>query len=105
MDSPREISDEADLESVVAENDAVIVDFYADWCGPCITMATFLEEIAEDTDATIATIDTENQQRLTQEFDVSTLPTLLFFRDGELVHRHAGLPGRPEFRDLVAEHT
>jgi thioredoxin 1 len=100
-----EISDEDDLDAVVAENDAVIVDFHADWCGPCITMTAFLEEIDGDTDATIATIDTENHQRLPQEFEVSTLPTLLFYRDGELVHRHTGLPARQEFRDLVAEHT
>lgn len=99
------IGAEDDLESLVTAEDAVIVDFHADWCGPCVAMEAFLEEIEDDTEAAIATIDTEAHQELPETFDVSTLPTLLFYRDGELVHRYAGLPERHEFRDMVSEYT
>ncbi|MFQ3293423.1 MAG: thioredoxin 1 [Halobacteriales archaeon] len=99
------IAAEGDLESLVAAEDAVIVDFHADWCGPCVAMEAFLEEIEDGTEAAIATIDTEAHKNLPETFDVSTLPTLLFYRDGELVHRYAGLPERHEFRDMVAEYT
>lgn len=99
------IAGENDLESLVASNDAVIVDFHADWCGPCIAMEAFLEEIEDDTEAAIATVDTEEREALPAAFDVSTLPTLLFYRESELVHRHAGLPERHEFRAMVEEYA
>jgi len=99
------IAAEAGLESLVAANDAVIVDFHADWCGPCVAMEAFLEEIEDETHAAIATIDTEEREALPETFDVSTLPTLLFYRDGDLVHRYAGLPERHEFREMVDEYT
>jgi thioredoxin 1 len=101
MSTFRTVADEAELHELVAEEQSVLVDFHADWCGPCIAMETFLREVT--TDATIATVDADEAEALADTFDVTTLPTLLFYADGDLVHRHAGLPERHELDAMVDE--
>jgi thioredoxin 1 len=72
----------------------VVVDFYADWCGPCRLLAPVLEQYAATFDGVVkfAKVDVDVEPDLTSHFDVSSVPTLLFFRDGQLADRLAGIP-------------
>ncbi|WP_128544414.1 thioredoxin family protein [Larkinella soli] len=80
-------------DELMAKGGLLVVDFGADWCGPCRRMEPIINELASDLDgtATVATFDVESNPVITSRFNVRNLPTILFFRDGELVHRRIGL--------------
>ena len=70
----------------------VIVDFYADWCGPCKMIGPALEEIAQEQAGRvkIATVNVDEQSELAQRYNVQSLPTLLYFQNGEVVNQLIG---------------
>lgn len=70
----------------------VIVDFYADWCGPCKMIAPALEEIASELQgrAKVAKVNVDEQSALAQRYNVQSLPTLLYFQNGEVVDQTIG---------------
>lgn len=68
----------------------VVVDFFATWCGPCQMLGPVLEEVAEETDIGIIKIDIDEQESLAREFGVMSVPTLLFYEQGELISRKVG---------------
>lgn len=69
-----------------------LVDFWADWCGPCHMLEPVLEELAEDFDGQVnfAAIDVEENQELAEQFQVMSLPTLILFKDGEAKEKITG---------------
>jgi len=73
-----------------------IVDFYADWCGPCRQIAPLLEEV----DAPVIKVNVDDNPELAQEFGVRGLPTLSLFQDGEEIDRTVGAVGQSEIEDL-----
>ena len=86
----------ADFEATVTQNDIVLVDWWASWCGPCRMFAPVYEKASEThTDIVFAKIDTEAEQGLAGALGISSIPTLMVFRDDVLVYREAGaLPGK-----------
>lgn len=69
----------------------VLVDFYADWCGPCQQLNPTLESVNEaDNDITVIKVDIEEEQDIANRFSVRSIPFLLYFTDGEIVHQDAG---------------
>ncbi|MBI3836628.1 MAG: thioredoxin [Planctomycetia bacterium] len=77
----------------------VLVDFYADWCGPCQIQGQILEElIAEDDNATVVKVNVDMNTELAERFGVQALPTLLIFRDGRNVARHVGLATKEQIK-------
>jgi len=100
---PIQLGDAADFESVIAGYDVVLVDFYADWCGPCQMMEPTLETVAAETDAAVLKVDVDQFQQLAGTYQVQGIPTLLVFVDGELADRMVGVQSEDQLRAAVLQ--
>ena len=102
---PIQLTDTADFDEIVADHDVVLVDFYADWCGPCQMMEPTIESIAAETDAAVVKVDVDVHQALAGEYGVQGIPTLLVFAGGELAERMVGAQTEQGLTEAIAEHT
>ncbi|HEV2749885.1 MAG TPA: thioredoxin TrxC [Gemmatimonadales bacterium] len=103
LDRPIAVTDET-IESVVGGTDVpVVVDCYADWCGPCKIMTPILDDFARDRqgDVLVTKLDTDRNQATARRFDIRAIPTLLVFRSGQVVNRHAGAIPRQDLDALL----
>ncbi|MDQ3810241.1 MAG: thioredoxin TrxC [Chloroflexota bacterium] len=104
LDRPIAVTDE-DLERVVADAEVpVIVDFYADWCGPCKMMAPIFDEFARERagQALVAKLNTDRNPAMTDRFGIRGIPTLVVFRGGREVARQVGAVPKPRLEALLA---
>lgn len=90
--------------TTVEENDIVLVDFWADWCGPCRMFAPIYDEVSQEHDDVVfAKVDTEQEQELAAAFSIRSIPTLMAFREGVLVFSQAGALPKASLEDLVSQ--
>ncbi len=95
---------EQDFESTVTADGIVLVDAWADWCGPCKRFAPVFEKASEEHgDITFAKLDTEANQQLAGQLQIQSIPTLMAFRDGVLVFRQAGALPPAALEDLITQ--
>jgi thioredoxin 1 len=93
---------EDSFQQTVTQDGIVLVDFWASWCGPCRMFAPIYEEASEThDDITFASIDTEAEQMLAGGLQITSIPTLMAFRDGILVFRQAGALPAPALEELI----
>jgi len=79
------------IQKTITENDIVLVDFWADWCGPCKRFGPIFEQSSEShPDVVHAKVDTEAEQQLAAELQITSIPTLMAFREGILVFSQPG---------------
>ncbi len=80
------------FKPTIRNNDVTVIDFYADWCGPCKAFEPVLKKVARSYagKAVVGKINIDNSQTLAKKYDVKSIPTVLFFKDGELVGKSKG---------------
>lgn len=90
----------ADFKTAVLEADVpVLVDFYADWCGPCRALAPVLEQLAQETQGVrIVKVNVDQAPNLAAQYRVSAIPTLILFNQGKPVQRMTGLMTKEELK-------
>jgi thioredoxin 2 len=104
LDRPVRITDD-DFQPVIKGSDVpVMVDFYADWCGPCKIMAPILDDFAYSHigEALVAKLDTDLNPKTAQAFDIRSIPTLIIFKNGKELDRRTGAVPREELESLLA---
>lgn len=89
-----------DFDKIIA-GPAVLVDFYADWCGPCQMLAPNLEALSKESDVEILKIDVDEFGDIAQKFRVMNIPTLMLFKEGKLVKREMGYMPIERLRELI----
>ena len=96
----------SNIESEVLRSDQpVLVDFYADWCGPCRMLAPVLEEIAREYEGgvKVGKVNVDEQMELAQKFGVSSIPLLVVFKDGQPVAKSLGYRPKEEIVNLLKD--
>ena len=90
------------FDDFISEGDSVI-DFWAEWCGPCKMLSPVVEEIAKEMRGKVkfGKINIEDNQEITEKWDVMSIPTLIFFKDGEQVERNSGFIEKKELSKLI----
>lgn len=104
-DEPVHVGGEDHLTELVDDHDVVLVDFYADWCGPCQMIEPTVESVAEETTAAVAKVDVDRHQSLARQYQVQGVPTLLLFANGEAVERLVGMQDGGTLFELVEEYS
>lgn len=102
---PIDVESTDQFREVTDEFDVVLVDFYADWCGPCKQMEPIVAQIARETDAAVAKVDIDAHQQLAQRHQVRGVPTVVVFADGEPVEQSVGLASGDQLATLVGQYT
>ncbi len=89
-------------QEVLEEDKAVLVDFWASWCGPCKMLSPIVEGLANElTDVKICKINVDEQPELAQKFQVMTIPTLILFKGGEKVNSSVGFQSKSDILDML----
>jgi thioredoxin 1 len=92
------------FEEVITSNDMVVVDYWAEWCGPCKSFGPVFEKVSEDfPDAVFAKVDTENEQEIASMFQIRSIPTLMIFREKVIVFSQPGAVPEGALRDVVSK--
>ncbi|MBT8263815.1 MAG: thioredoxin [Eudoraea sp.] len=95
------------FKELISSKTPVLIDFYADWCGPCKMMAPILKQVKDELGDSIKIlkIDVDKNQPLSASYQVRGVPTLLLFRNGKVVWRQSGVVQKNDIVRVVQSHT
>ena len=94
---------EENFEREVLQSDkTVLVDFYADWCGPCKMLSPIVDEVANEvSDVKVCKVNIDEARNLAIKFDIMSIPTLLVFKNGNVANSSLGLVSKAKIMDLI----
>jgi thioredoxin 1 len=96
-----------DFEEKVIKVKIALVDFYAQWCGPCQMAAPIIDKMADELHDTIfiGKVDVDQERELATKYSVQSIPTIIIYKDGKEVDRKIGFPGEDGLRNLVKNYS
>lgn len=90
------------LEEILKANKKVLVDFKAEWCGPCKMLQPVLEQLSDENDeAVIIQIDVDHNQDIAQKFEIMSIPTIIMFKDGKQTDKNVGFTTLPKLKEMI----
>ena len=86
------------FNDIISANPVVVIDFWAEWCGPCRMITPIVEEVAEEfkAKAVVGKVNVDDNPQVTMQFGIKNIPTLLFFKNGQLADKHVGVIRKPD---------
>ena len=95
------------FSEIINGNTPTLVDFYADWCGPCKTMAPILEDLKQKIgdSAKVIKIDVDKNQKVSAKYKIQSIPTLLLFKEGKIIWRQSGVVPGHTLEKLIKENS
>ena len=94
---------EKEFEKIINDNHTILIDFYADWCGPCRALGPLLDEIAnENHNFKIGKVNVDDETNLSSQFKIRSIPTMIIFKDGKEVERMVGFLPKEEIIKKLA---
>ena len=101
-----EITDQSFQEMVLNSDKPVLVDFWAVWCGPCRTLGPIIEEVATDFEgkAIVGKVDVDNNQQVSVDYGIRNIPTVLIFKNGEVVDKIVGVASKEVISEKLSAH-
>ena len=95
------LGNEKDFDRVIKDNKKVLVDFFANWCGPCKMLSPILEEISNEEDIVVVKVDVDEFGDIASRFDVFSIPTLVLFKEGKQVDKKVGYLPKDALLDFI----
>ena len=101
-----EITDQSFQETVLNSDKPVLVDFWAVWCGPCRMLGPIIEEVANDFEgkAIVGKVDVDNNQQVSVDYGIRNIPTILIFKNGEVVDKIVGVASKEVISQKLSAH-
>ncbi len=103
MSNAKQIENLKDFEEEVLKSDkTVLVDFYADWCGPCKMLSPIIDKVSEEnTDVKFVKVNVDANPDLAEKYEVMSIPTLIVIKNGETVNRSVGLVDKTAIEEII----
>jgi thioredoxin 1 len=92
------------FDEIISSNAKVLVDFYADWCGPCKMVGPLVAQIADEhDDVAVVKVNVDDEMELAEKFGVASIPTIILFKDGKETKKNIGAMSKAQLEEFISE--